>query len=222
MQQIKNKPFFCSWSGGKDSCLALYHAIQNGGIPKFLFTMMREDGIKSRSHGLPVSILQQQSQALGIPLVMCGSSWNDYEHLFIKNIRRFKEQGIDYGVFGDIDLDPHLQWVERVCSSVEIKACEPLWKKPRRVLLNNFLNLRFSATVVVVKQGPLDSSYLGRTLDNELITDMENAGIDASGEEGEYHTIVTNGPIFHHKVIIKTKELISRDGYHFLDISSTF
>ena len=73
MNPIKGKPFFCSWSGGKDSCLALYLAIQKGAVPRTLLTVVREDGERSRSHGLPVSVLQQQALALGIPLVVCKS-----------------------------------------------------------------------------------------------------------------------------------------------------
>jgi len=220
MTPVKGKPFFCSWSGGKDSCLALYLAIKNGGIPKALLTMLREDGKKSSSHGLPVSVLQQQARSLGIPLFVCGSSWDDYEQNFTEKISGFRNEGIEYGVFGDIDLEPHLEWVERVCSSVDIKAYEPLWKKPRRELLDTFFQLGFTATVVTIKQEALDSSFLGRTLNEDVVTEMENAGIDASGEEGEYHTMVTDGPIFNHVVEIKKGEHLSRDGYCFLDISS--
>ena len=181
--------------------------------------MLREDGKRSRAHGLPISVLQQQALALGIPLVMCKSSWDKYESNFINTISEFRKEEIEYGVFGDIDLEAHLEWVERVCSSVQIQSDEPLWKIPRRDLLDKFFNLGFMATIIAVKQEALDSSFLGRTLNDEVITEMENAGIDASGEEGEYHTVVTNGPIFHHEVIIKPGEHILREGYCFLDIS---
>ena len=219
MTPIKGKPFFCSWSGGKDSCLALYLAIQDGAIPKALFTMLQEDGIKSRAHGLPVSVLQQQAMALGVPLVTCESSWDNYEQNFVDIISEFRKEGIEYGVFGDIDLEAHLEWVERVCSSVQMQSYEPLWKTPRRDLLDKFFKLDFKATIIAVKQGALDSSFLGRTLNDEAVAEMENAGIDASGEEGEYHTVVTNGPIFRHAVQIKPGEHIFHDGYSFLDIS---
>ena len=218
MNAIKGKSFFCSWSGGKDSCLALHHAIQNGAIPKVLLTMLTEDGERSRSHGLPVTMIQQQALALGIPLVVRKSSWDEYERTFLSAIREFKTEGIEYGVFGDIDLEPHLEWVERVCSSVPIQPYEPLWKKPRRVLLNEFFQLGFTATIIAVKQGVLDSSFLGLTLTKQVITEMEKAGIDASGEEGEYHTVVTNGPIFSHAIDIELRDQVLRDGYCFLDV----
>ena len=220
MTPIKGKTFFCSWSGGKDSCLALYLAIQNGGVPEALLTMLQEDGKRSRAHGLPVPVLKQQALALGIPLVTCKSSWDSYEQNFLDIISEFKKEGVEYGVFGDIDLEAHLEWVERVCSSVQIQSYEPLWKTPRRDLLDKFFQLGFKATIIAVKQGTLDSSFLGRTLNDEVITEMENAGIDASGEEGEYHTVVTNGPIFRHAVAIKKGEHILRESYCFLDISA--
>jgi uncharacterized protein (TIGR00290 family) len=181
--------------------------------------MLTEDGKRSRSHGLSVTLLQRQAQALGIPLVVCASAWNEYEDTFLTALRKFKEDGIEYGVFGDIDLEPHLEWVERVCSSVALRAYEPLWKEARRDLLNEFLDLGFKATIIAIKQGTLKSSFLGRTLDQQVITEMEMAGIDASGEAGEYHTVVTNGPIFSSAIHLEINERVVRDGYCFLDVS---
>jgi uncharacterized protein (TIGR00290 family) len=218
VKSIKGSLFFCSWSGGKDSCLALYKAIQNGGIPKAIFTMLTEDGQRSRSHGLPIALIKRQATVLGIPLVVRKSSWNNYEDNFISAIRDFKESGIEYGVFGNIDLEAHLEWVEHVCSSVAIRPYEPLWKRNRQDILNEFLNLGFKAMIIAIKQDVLSKSFLGRTLDQGVITDMEKVGIDASGEKGEYHTVVTEGPIFSSTIYFETKKQITRDGYCFLDI----
>jgi len=216
---IKNRPFFCSWSGGKDSCLALYHAIQKGGIPKVLLTMLAEDGARSRAHGLSVDLLQSQAQALGIPLVVCPSSWDDYENKFLAVIRKFKEDGLEYGVFGDIDLEPHLEWVKRVCSSAAIQPYEPLWQEARRDILNEFLQLGFKATIIAIKQSVLSNNFLGRTLDQQVIADLEQAGVDASGEEGEYHTVVTHGPLFSAAIQLEIKGQVVQDGYRFLDVA---
>jgi len=221
LQSINNHNFFCSWSGGKDSCLAFYHAIQNGGIPKTLFTMLRDDGERSRSHGLPVDLIERQAKSLGVSLVVKKSSWNEYEKVFLSAIREFKENGISCGVFGDIDLEPHLEWVERVCSMVTIKPYEPLWKKARLDLLSEFLRLGFSATIVAIKQDVLDTGFLGRVLDENLIKEMETIGIDPSGEKGEYHTVVTDGPIFSFPLQLEFKEKYVDDGYCFSDISAS-
>jgi len=220
MTSIKGQPFFCSWSGGKDSCLALYHAMQSGGIPKALLTMFRQDGERSRSHGLPIDVVQQQAQALGIPLIVHNASWDEYEERFLSVLRDFKQREIESGVFGDIDLEPHLEWVERVCSSFAIKPYEPLWKRPRHDLLEEFLHLGFSATIVAVKRDALDISFLGRSLDRQVVLEMEKAGIDISGEEGEYHTVVTNGPLLSSPIHIESRGQVERNGYCFLDIEA--
>ena len=219
MAIVEGEPLFCSWSGGKDSCLSLYRAIQSGGEPKALLTMMTESGDRSRSHGLSIDVIRRQAKSLGIPLVVCSSTWDDYEATFTSALESFRDDGIECGVFGDIDLDPHLEWVERVCSSAGMRAYEPLWKTARRELLDEFLQLGFKAMVVAVKQSLLDDSFLGRVLDEDVIADMEAAGVDASGEEGEYHTVVTAGPLFTSALQLETKAKVARDGYCFLDVS---
>lgn len=219
MDPIKNKKFFCSWSGGKDSCLALYRAIQQGGKPEVLLTMMVEDGKRSRSHGLPGAVIQSQAEALGLQSLVRSTSWDGYEQTFVSVLREFKEQDITCGIFGDIDLEAHREWVERVCSSVGIQAYEPLWQNARRDLLDEFMQLGFKATIVAVKQGALYDSFLGRTLNRQVIADLESASVDVSGEEGEYHTVVTDGPIFSRPVDLQFKGQAVRDGYCFLDVS---
>jgi uncharacterized protein (TIGR00290 family) len=181
--------------------------------------MMTEDGSRNRAHGLPLAFLQAQADSLGIPLIVRGTSWEDYEKDFLSVIRDFTRQEIDSGVFGDIDLEGHREWVERVCSTVGMQAFEPLWKRDRRALLEEFLRVGFRATIVSVKEGVLDRAFLGKTLDADLVDDLEKAGIDASGEEGEYHTAVTDGPIFTHPVPLRWREILSHGGYSFLDVS---
>lgn len=211
--------FFSSWSGGKDSCLALYHAIQNGGIPKALLTIMTEGKERSRSHGLSIEVLRSQASSLGIPLVPRSSSWVDYEETFLSAAHEFRKEGVEYGVFGDIDLEPHLEWVKRVCASASIQAYEPLWKRDRSELLNEFLSLGFKAMIIAVKQGTLDNDFLGKILDHQVIDNMREIGIDASGEKGEYHTVVFDGPIFSSPVTLEKGQQVIKDGYGFLDVS---
>ncbi len=219
MKSNKNYPFFCSWSGGKDSCLALYYAIQNGWTPRVLLTMLREDGKRSRSHGLSVGLFRLQAESLGIPLVLRKSSWGSYEEVFLSTIREFKKEGIEYGVFGDIDLDSHREWVERVCSLAGIQPSEPLWKKPRIDLLRDFFRLGFKAMIVSLKRDVLDSSFLGRVLNEQVIKEMEEIGIDISGEKGEYHTVVTDGPIFSFALRLEIKGQFVYNNHCFLDVS---
>lgn len=216
IEPIKDRPFFCSWSGGKDSCLALYQAIKKGGRPKKLLTMMTEDNRTSRSHGLPRSLLEQQALQLGIPIDFRSATWDEYEATFLTALREFKEDGIDAGVFGDIDVESNRDWCLRVCSASGIQPYHPLWKRPRHELLKEFIELQFKAIIVVVKAGKLGSDWLGRMLDQNTVSELEKSGIDASGELGEYHTVVTYGPIFQAEIKVIMQEPVLHDGYWFL------
>lgn len=222
MTSIKGCPFFCSWSGGKDSCLAMYHAMREGGKPRFLLTMLTEDNERSRSHGLPVTLIRKQALALGIPLVVRATSWDDYEVTFLSALREFERQGVEVGVFGDIDIDAHREWVEQVCCSAAIRPYQPLWKQARRRLLEELFKTGFKATIVVVKEGTLDRRFLGKTLDADVVLEIEEMGIDSSGEQGEYHTVVTDGPIFSAPLHLDMKRQVLRDGYWFLEVSAAF
>lgn len=218
MLQIKNRSFFCSWSGGKDSCFALYHAIRSGGLPRYLFTMLSEEGERSRAHALPLKLLERQAAAMGIPLVTAAASWDDYEKIYSARLQDFQKDGIEVGVFGDIDLDEHRRWVERVCTAVGLQACLPLWKRQRRELVEEFIDLGFRAMIAVINEEKMDSRFLGRVLDRPLLAELEQEGVDAAGENGEYHTVITGGPLFAKPLKLVVKGRVSREGYAFLEV----
>ena len=217
---VFDQEFFCSWSGGKDSCLALYHGIKSGGAPKALLTVMEEGGEVSRSHGLPRSVLEEQSRLLGIPIIFCTATWDEYEAVFLQALGELKAAGIEGGVFGDIDVEDHREWVHRVCGSAGVRPLHPLWQRSRRGLLEEFIDLGFEATVVALRNDLLDESFLGRRIDRETVVDMERAGIDASGELGEYHTVVTGGPLFSSTIELRDMVREVWEEYSFLRIGN--
>lgn len=219
LSETRSWPFFCSWSGGKDACLSLYRSVQKGGIPRSLLTMLIESGDRTRAHGLPVAIIQRQAAAMNLPVIFRSASWSSYETEFVSALHEFKSGGIEAGVFGDIDLEEHLFWVQRVCGSASIRAIHPLWKEDRRLLIHEFMNSGFAATLVTVKEGALDPELLGEPLTPALVERFERLGIDPSGENGEYHTVVTDGPIFASPLRLHKRDKHFRDGYWFLDIS---
>jgi diphthine-ammonia ligase len=192
--------FFCSWSGGKDSCLALYRSLKAGRPCAALFTMIDETGVKSRSHELSPDALAKQARAMGIPLRTASASWDDYETKFKEAASSLREEGILHGVFGDIDLKEHREWVERVCGEIGMEAHLPLWEGTRRDLVMEFLKAGFQALIVVVDTRKMPDAYLGRKLDLALIDELEGIGVDACGENGEFHTFVFDGPIFREKL----------------------
>lgn len=215
---LNGRKFFCSWSGGKDSCLALYRARQRGGVPKRLLTMFTSDGSRSRSHGLPLAVLEAQAAALGLPLTTGRASWNDYEAVFLSRLAELRAEGLRDGIFGDIDLEPHRQWVKGVCGQHAITAHLPLWQEARRDLLAEFIGNGFAATIVAVNDERLPRSFLGRELNWSTVTELEAAGVDACGEEGEFHTVVTAGPLFAGPVRLGHGEIAAHAGYSFLTV----
>ncbi len=194
--------YFCSWSGGKDACLALYRVWLKSGKPYRLLTTIDEDGLRTRGHGVPVPLLHQQAAAMDVPLLTLPTSWDDYEENFRAVLRSLASEGVTAGVFGDIDLVPHREWVERVCESEGMRAILPLWEEERAGLINEFLNSGFRAVICAVDESRLDPSFVGRELEPSLLPELEDAGVDLCGEEGEYHTFVTGGPLLSHEIIM--------------------
>ncbi|ABS61219.1 diphthine--ammonia ligase [Fervidobacterium nodosum] len=211
---------FSSWSGGKDSALALYRALKDfKEVEKvdILFTMFDENCERTRAHGLPKALIQAQAESIGAKSVIRCASWESYESEFLKFLEEYAKGGI--GIFGDIDLQEHRDWVERVCGTYNVKALEPLWLEKREKLLEEFLNLGFKAIIVAVKNGFED--LLGLDLHSrETIKLIEKLGWDLSGENGEYHTFVYDGPIFKEPINFKIvgKHVTEKNAYLVLDI----
>jgi len=157
---------------------------------------------------------------MGIPAIFRRASWDNYEKVFVSTLHKFRKDGITAGVFGDIDVESHLEWVQRVCALADIAPLHPLWKQDRRKLLEEFITLGFRAMIVVLKDDKLDKRFLGRIIDKETIAALEQAGVDASGELGEYHTVVTAGPIFSKPLALKPKGRIHHAGYWFLEVEA--
>lgn len=193
---IPGTPFVCSWSGGKDSALAFHRAVRAGLRPVALLTMLQEDGARSRSHGLRPEVLDAQAEALGLPLLRGHATWDGYEASFIDQLRRAKALGAEAAVFGDIDLQPHRDWEEKVCGEAGLTPLLPLWLEPRRKLVDEWLAAGFRARLVAVREGRLPREFLGRILNLPLVAEIEALGCDACGEAGEYHTVVEDGPGF--------------------------
>jgi len=214
----KNEKFFTSWSGGKDSCLALHRAFTAGAKPACLLTILSEDGIRSRSHGLRKDVLEAQASAMGIPMLLKCATWAEYESIFVDALQEISRQGIKSGVFGDIDFPPHLEWEQKVCSQTDMTAYLPLWECARETLLDEFLALGYKAMIVTVKEEKLDRKFLGKIIDRDMIAEFQKIGIDPCGENGEYHTLVVDGPLFKKPLPIETGACQEHAGYCMIDV----
>jgi len=212
---LHHKYCLSSWSGGKDSYYALQLAVQQGYTPKVLLNVLNEAGEISRSHGIPKNILAAQAAAMQLPLHTIASSWNDYETNFIDALRQMHTQyAITHAVFGDIDLQPHRDWEEKVCSQAQLTAVLPLWQRDRKALVLEMLDAGIE-TIVVSCNTTMSTSFLGKTLTPALIETIEALGIDACGENGEYHTLTVNAPLFQQRISVRVTETIIHQDYCF-------
>ncbi len=207
-----------SWSGGKDSALALDRAVRGGARIGALFTMFTEGGERSRSHGLPQEVLRAQAAAVRVPLVTRDATWADYEEAFVDGLDELRARGLRDVVFGDIDIEDHRAWCLRVAHRAGVRPLHPLWQAPRRALLDELFERRWKARIIVVRDGVLSRDFLGRTLDPTVVEDLERAGADACGENGEYHSVVVDGPAFTAPIPLVQREVHTFGGCSFLDV----
>lgn len=211
----------CSWSGGKDSCFALYEALSQGIKVRHLVNFVSEDFRRVRFHGIRAEMIRAQANAIGMNLVQRETTAESYEKEFREAAGALARDGVGWMICGDIHLANSRKWVETVCADIGLKVIEPLWGRSSEEILAEFMNLGFEATVVSVQADILDESWIGRKIDEKFLQDIRTIeGIDICGENGEYHTLVTGGPIFERKIRIGESKLIRKDTHWFLDILS--
>jgi uncharacterized protein (TIGR00290 family) len=221
---VPKTPFFCSWSGGKDCCLALELSAEAGARPAALFTVMDETGARSHSHGLTLASLQVQADALGLPLVVRSASWATYEDAFLDGLAELRRMGIVDGVFGDMSVAghpewvAHLTWVERVSSTAGVTPHLPLWDMGGEAVLASQLQHHVHAVIVMTRDAAVGQTFLGRTLDEACIEELRTVGCDPTGEGGELHTVVTSTPSFAFALRLVTGAVTAHDGCHFLAV----
>jgi len=190
---------------------------------RYLVNTVTGDGQRSCSHGIAAGVIQLQAQALGIPLLQIPTTWDGYEAEFKKTLRTLRGEGIEAGIFGDIDFMEHREWVERVCRSADMTAQLPLWGESQDKVLRDFIGAGFKSVVVAAKCDLFDDKILGREVDLDFIEYLAELGktkpITPCGEAGEYHTLVIDGPLFQKRVEITEAEKVLRDERWFLEIS---
>ncbi len=187
-----------AWSGGKDSCFACYKAIQEGHEVSDLLIMM-SDPTESNFHLIRADILDAQSQAIGIPIVKSTTTPDTYEQDFKKALLKMVAKGVEGIVTGDVfDVAMHeVGWLDRICKEVDLTPVRPLWHRDTQQILEEFIKEGFKATLVRIKTDMLGIEWLGREINKEFSDDLLKLGtVDPCGENGEFHTFVTDGPLF--------------------------
>ena len=222
MRDLKDNLFVCSWSGGKDSCYALMKAKQMGFTPTVLLNVLNEQGEISRSHGIPKVILEKQAEMLGLPLYAVPASWETYETTFIESLQLLKQKyQLTHGVFGDIDLEAHREWEEKVCERAGINPVLPLWKRDRKELVLEMLAQGIEMYIVSCNE-QMGESFLGKQLTVDLVSELETLGVDPCGENGEFHTLVVSMPMFAERMRVRFAEPVLHANYWFATPSLNF
>jgi uncharacterized protein (TIGR00290 family) len=209
--------YIASWSGGKDSCFACYKAICNGYTISHLMNFISKEYKRVSSHGIESKLIQLQAEAINIPLLQKETTWDEYEKDFKETVKSLIPNGIKGIIFGDIYIQEHKDWVDKVCKELRIEAIEPLWRKEPEKILLEFINEGFEAIIVSADSNLFEKEWVGRKVDKEFLRYLKENNIDICGENGEYHTFVVDGPIFKKKIRIAESNIVMRNGRWFLD-----
>src|SRR4030042_1098546 len=170
------------------------------------------------AHGLDRKLIALQAQAMGLPILQQEGTVETYEAGFKAALRELKLKGIAGLITGDIYLQEHKDWIDRVCGESGVKAVLPLWEMDTAQLLTDFIQAGFKAIIVSVKAKFLGKEWLGRQVDSKLASELGQLGIDVCGEAGEFHTFVYDGPAFKKPVKIGKAVPIARNDHWTLDI----
>ena len=211
-----------SWSGGKDSALALHALREEQRVePVALLTTFTEDYDRVSMHGVRMELVRAQAAAARVPLVEVGipaSCPNDvYEARMEQALGAPSLAGIECTAFADLFLEDIRAYREERLAGAGWRAEFPLWGRDTRELAQFFIEAGFEAVLVCVDPSQLDPSFVGRSFDDSLLADLP-AGVDPCGENGEFHTFVHAGPIFSRPIEIELGETVLRDGFAFHDI----
>jgi len=222
---MEREPVVLSWSGGKDSSLALHAMLAD---PRYevvgLLTSIAEQFMRVSHHGVRVELLEEQAASIGLPLhkLMLPSSPDQpctnavYEEIMERTMLDLCERGVRCMAFGDIFLEDLRAYRESNLAKVAMHAIFPLWKRDTRELAASFSQLGFKGYLSCV-EAKLGRPFAGRALDDALIADLP-AGIDPCGERGEYHTFVYDGPIFRWPLPVQVGEVVERDTRFYADL----
>ena len=186
--------------------------------PKVLLNVMNEHGDRSRSHGIPREILQAQAACLGVDIAFIESTWKEYEAHFVQKLQQLKaDYKVTHAVYGDIDIQSHRDWEEKVSKAAELQAVLPIWREGRLDLVKEMIDSGIKALIVSC-QKPLAEHILGKVITVEILPVFEQLSIDACGENGEYHTLVLDGPLHRQPLVVAAGGQQDHGNYSFIDL----
>lgn len=205
-----------SWSGGKDSMLALHRLLADPEVEvSGLMAAFREPEAVISLHNTPRSLTQAQAEALALPLYPIQLSANtpntEYEEQHQACFAQLKADGIPEVAFGDIHLAPIKAYRDQLLKSSGMKGCYPLWQEDPRALVREFVRLGYQSMITAIDLLSVPPDFLGRTLSLLVVDELTQQNADACGENGEYHSFVYDGPAFRHPVGLTRKGTTEAD-----------
>ncbi len=218
-------PLVMSWSGGKDSAMALYEILRAGEFEVVaLLTSVSEEYKRVSHHGVRETLLEAQAAAIGIPLEKVYLPSNNshpctdavYEEIMGRVLASYYARDVKTVGFGDLFLEDLRAWREKNLAKMEMNGVFPLWKRDTAKLAEEIITLGFKAYLSCV-EGKVGPGFVGRAFDRSLLDDLPD-GIDPCGEFGEFHSYVYAGPIFRHPVSVKVGQTVIRDGRYYADL----
>ena len=215
-------PTVLSWSGGKDSALALHALMMDPSVDvRALITTVTTEYDRVSMHGVRIEMLMSQAAALDLPVHLVrippSASNADYERATSVELIALRGQGIAAIAFGDLYLEDVRAYRERLIADAGLRAVFPLWRKPTGSLARAFVRDGFKAMLVCVDPRQMDVSNCGREFDDDLL-DALPAVVDPCGENGEFHTFVYDGPMFSVAIEAQRGEIVERGGFVFCDL----
>lgn len=222
-----------NWSGGKDSALCLYKALQaeQYNITQLL-TSVNAAHNRISMHGVRRELLVKQAEAIGLPLETIElpeqPAMPEYEQAMLNKVRQLKQYGCTHAIFGDIFLEDLRAYRERQLQQQNIQCVFPLWKKDTTALVKEFIQLGFKSIIVCVNEHYLDKGFCGRVIDESFLADLP-ANVDPCGENGEFHSFVFEAPLFKQPIPVVKGDIVYKEypapvpgdkpyGFYFCDI----
>jgi uncharacterized protein (TIGR00290 family) len=208
-----------TWSGGKDSAMALYEIQKKSNFEiGSLLTTISEDYRRISMHGIREELLDMQVKALGYDLEKILISKNcpneEYDSKMHHTLQRYYSKGTKKVVFGDIFLHDVRKYREQNLAKIGMEGIFPLWGMETNNLAHEFIDLGFKATVTCVDSTMLDGAFVGRMFDEKFLDELPSK-VDPCGENGEFHTFVWDGPIFSKPISFELGDIVLRDSRFF-------
>ncbi|AMY09093.1 hypothetical protein LuPra_02304 [Luteitalea pratensis] len=215
---LDREPVALSWSGGKDSALALAALREDPRLEVVaLMTSVTREYDRISIHGVRRVLLEAQVASAGLPLIevtlepQCSNE--AYEAAFFDAVARMGvgHPGVETLAFGDLFLEDVRAYREALLRRAGLTGCFPLWGRETRQLAHDFVARGFVAHLACVDTTQLAARFAGRVFDDGLIAELP-AGVDPCGERGEFHTFVSAGPIFSQPIAVSCGDVVLRDG----------